>query len=55
MLESLKIFIYFFSKNNIGVFWEFWQDLTSNPNRVPLSETFENVDTQFEMFASSVH
>jgi hypothetical protein len=30
---------------NTGVFWECWQDLTTNPNGAPLSETFGNVDT----------
>jgi len=36
------------------VFWEFLQDLTSNLNGVLLSEMFENLNTQFEMFTSSV-
>lgn len=27
------------------VFWKFWQDLTANPNGVPVIETFEKLDT----------
>jgi hypothetical protein len=32
MPESLKIFIIFFLKENIGVFWEFWYDVKENSN-----------------------
>jgi hypothetical protein len=45
MPESLKILYFFFKNKNTGVFWECWQDLTTNPNGAPLSETFGNVDT----------
>jgi hypothetical protein len=46
MPESLKIFInfFFFKKISTGVFWEYLQDLTANPNEIPLSETFGNFD-----------
>jgi uncharacterized membrane protein YvbJ len=39
MPESLKIFINFL-KNKHGYFENFWQDLTANPNGVPVIETF---------------
>jgi hypothetical protein len=48
MLEYLKKFIIFFKKKiNTGVFWKFLQDLTANPNGMPLNETFRNLDTSF--------
>lgn len=46
MPESLKIFYnFFFYKKNRGIL-EILAGFNTNPNRVPLSETFEKVDTQ---------
>jgi hypothetical protein len=45
MHESLKFFFLFFFKKKTVVFWKFLKDLTANPNRVPLSEMFENMNT----------
>jgi len=42
--QHLNLIIFFFRKKR-GVFWKFWQDLATNPNGVPLSETFGNLDT----------
>jgi hypothetical protein len=41
-----EIFYKFFLKKiiNTGVFWEYLQDLTANPNGILLSETFGNFD-----------
>jgi hypothetical protein len=43
-IKILDSSIFFFLKK-IGLFWVFRKDLTANPNGVPLSEMFENLDT----------
>jgi len=39
--DSFNFFYRYFFKNKTGVFWEFWQDLTGNPNGVMKLKKFE--------------